>query len=281
MLGIDNTITFKPDTHQYFDKDGNEYQSVTRVLKKLQVPFDRQGRSLMMAKGIAAQTGVSVEQAQKQLLSEWDAKRDSASDRGTSIHGRLENYLKHGKIDQELNLAIEYLKTLIVPTYRYYSEIILYDQATKIAGQTDLVIQRQKSTNSLYDFYDYKTNESKGIEFDSINRKDLEWKHYNKNFLAPLDHLEDCNYHTYALQLSIYACLAQVTYGIKIGRLAIIFIGNNMQVTVFPVPYMKFEALMVLDYVSKLNPLPKVVSKSISITQYEQKEEVTYSEDWE
>ena len=273
MLGIDNTITFKPDTHQYFDNKQIEYQSVTKILKKLQVPFDREGRSLMMARGIASSRGISVEQAQRELLAEWDGKRDSSIDRGNSIHGALETFLKKGIRNKDYDLAINFVADLVRPFYRYYPETIVYDQASLISGQSDLVVQRQKTENSVYDFYDYKTNESKGIQFDSISRKEEPWKHYNRMFLAPLDHLEDCNYNLYSLQLSLYAYLAQITYGIRIGRLGIIFINNEMKPNLFPVPYMKLEAAAVVNFMTTLKPLPQ----KIMITQ--KSEVVTKDED--
>lgn len=276
MLGIDNTITFKSDTHQYFDNTGAEYKSVTRILNSLKIPFDKKIAGYM-AITIAKETGVSVEQARITLLAEWEQKGDSSRTHGTLIHNAIESYLKKGKSPIEMPDVIAYMRDLVRPYYRYYSETILYDQTNKIAGQTDLIIQRQKSEDSLYDFYDYKTNESKGIQFDSISRKAESLKHCNRNLLSPLSHLEDCNYTLYSLQLSIYAYLAQVTYGINVGRLGIIFISKNFQITSIPVPYMKMEAQLVVEHMVSLNPLPvavkMIVQKVVS--------KVEYSDDWD
>jgi hypothetical protein len=245
-LGVDNTITFKQDTHQYFDRDQNEFQSVTRILKKLQVPFDKAKISSIMASQIAKEQGISQSEAQTTLLSEWDVKRDSSIDRGESIHKGIELFLRTGNKIMELAGVINFMRDLVQPFYRYYPETILYDTTSRVAGQTDLIIQRQKGQDSIYDFYDYKTNESKGIQFDSIGRKADPIRHYNRMFLHPLEWLEDCNYNLYSLQLSLYAYLAQITYGIRVGRLAIIFINNDMQVTLYPVAYLKLEAMYLL-----------------------------------
>ena len=48
--------------------------------------------------------------------------------------------------------------------------------------------------NGLFDINDYKTN--KVINF---------YSQYAKKLLPPMDHLDDCQYNIYALQLSIYA----------------------------------------------------------------------------
>ena len=37
-LYSDNFIKFKEDTHQYFDPEGIEYQSMSRVLRTIQNP---------------------------------------------------------------------------------------------------------------------------------------------------------------------------------------------------------------------------------------------------
>jgi hypothetical protein len=259
-LGIDNTITFKEDTHQYFDNLGDEYQSVTRILKKIQVPFDKEKISGIMATSIAREQGISHEEAKKGLLAEWDQKRDSSINRGNNIDEGITSYLNTGNKVLELAGVINFINTIVKPAYRYYPQIILYDKLTRIAGMTDLVVQRQKTENSIYDFYDYKTNESRGIQFDSIGRKTDTIRHYNRMFLSPLDYLEDCNYNLYTLQLSLYAYLAQTTYGIKVGRLAIIFVDNDMKVTLFPVNYMKLEVMMLTTRMINLNRLPQKVS---------------------
>ena len=256
-LGIDDTIIFKEDTHQYFDKAGIEYSSVTRTLNKLKVPFDRDGISKMMARSMAKEKGITIDQAQAMILSEWDAKRDSSINRGNSIHKAIEHYLITGRKDPCYRNALDSVSDLVKPYYRFYPEIILYCQDFLTAGQADLVCQRQKSESSVYDFYDYKTNEAKGIQFDSIGRKNDEIKHYNRYFLPPLDFMEDCNYNLYSLQLSMYAFFAEMTYGIKVGRLGIIFIGNDMEVHMIPVPYLRYHVQRALEFIIEVKPLPE------------------------
>jgi hypothetical protein len=256
-LGVDDTIKFVESTHQYFDKSGNEFESVTRSLKKLQMPFDRDGISRRMASAMASEQGISIAQAQAKILSEWDQKRDSSIDRGTSIHGSLEQYLLKGTIAEEYRGVIEELKKIVAGAYRYYPEIILYDERYRRAGQADLVVQRQKGSSSIYDFYDYKTNEAKGIQFDSIGRKTDELKHYNRFFLPPFNYLEDCNYNLYSLQLNFYAYFAVRTYGIKVGRLGIIFIDNQLKVHLIPVMFAPSIIKDILSHLEKMKKLPK------------------------
>lgn len=250
-FGSDTTVTFEPKQHRYHDQSKQEYRSVSKMLNAIEVPFDREGISMAMAKGSKAR--------QTQILAEWDEKRDSSIARGNWIHDNLEKFHKFGTCDTILQPVVRQIKPLYQNYFRVYTEVLLSDQEYKVAGQTDLVVQRQRTGNSLYDFYDYKTNESKGIVFDSIGRKKEPWAHYNKFFLHPLEHLEDCNYNRYSLQLSTYARIAQRQYGINIGRLALIFIDNELRVHILPIPYLRFEADALLRTTAKtLKPLPQI-----------------------
>lgn len=260
-LGSDSSIVFEPRGHRYHDHAGQEYRSVSRILSAIEIPFDREGISMAMARKMAQEENIPVEIAQKKILDEWDKKLHSSHDRGNWIHDNLENFHKYGKCDEKLLPVVEKLKPLYENYFRVYTEVLLHDSEFKVAGQCDLIVQRQKSKDSIFDFYDYKTNEQKGIVFDSIGRKRQPWSHYNRYFLPPLDHLEDCNYHRYSLQLSLYAAMAQRRYGIKIGRLALIFIDNNLQVHTYPAAYLKFEAeTLLLHAGAKFKPLPPAKS---------------------
>lgn len=258
-FGSSNLVTFNPKGHRYNDNTGVEYRSVSKVLNTLEEPFDSKGISMAMAKS-AHNKGDSrpIEVIRKEILAEWDGKLNNSQDWGNWIHDGLEDYQKLGTFDEKLKPVIEQLRKLYTAYHKVYTEVLLSDQESKTAGQTDLVIQRTRGMGSLFDFYDYKTNYEKGIQFDSINRKKDPWKHYNRFYYPPLEHLEDCNYNRYCLQLSLYACMAQRMYGIKIGKLAMIFINKQLRITRYPVPYMKLEAELLLDHNKRLKPLPRI-----------------------
>lgn len=243
MLGQQQHIRFVEKTHQYFDPQNKEYRSVSKLIQTIKPKFDREEISLRMAQKKAREEGIPVEQAQGIILAEWDRKRDSSSDWGNFIHNGIEDYLNTGTTHKDLLPIGKQIASFIAPFYKYYPEAILYDSEFGIAGQTDLTVVRQRTKNSVVDFYDYKTNEQKGIYYDSILRHQdgKIKKHINKFLLEPLSHLEDCNYNHYALQLSIYAYMAERTFGIKVGRLAIIFINKQLKANLLPIPYLRYE----------------------------------------
>lgn len=253
-------IIFKEDTHQYFNQKHEEYQSVSSLLKGIKVPFDRQGISYAMAIKEAGEKGISVELAQKEILAGWDKTKDSSIDKGNYVHDGLENYAKKGIVDPKIQKPIGYMRSIFKECYRFYPEVMLYSHRYMVAGRTDIVLQRQKSKRPVFDFLDYKTNESKGIQFDSVSRKDGVVKHFNKYFLPPFDYLEDCNYVNYSLQLSVYAFMAMDTLGMRIGKLGIVFVGNDFETSYIPVPFMMHEAKILCERNIRKKELPQQIN---------------------
>lgn len=282
-------IIFKEDTHQYFNRKNEEYKSVSSLLKGIQVPFDRSGISRAIAIKEASSSGVSVDEAQSAILSSWDKTKDSSIDKGNYVHNGLEDYAKKGIIDPKLEKPIVFMQSLFRDYYRFYPEVMLFSHAVRIAGRTDLVLQRQKSKDPVFDFIDYKTNESKGIRFDSISRKEGQVKHFNKYFLPPFDYLEDCNYTSYSLQLSIYAYLAMSTLKLRIGKLGIVFIGNDFEASYIPVPFMMHEAKLICENSLNLKRLddfrryPMTPEESFQklIVIEDRPREINFTDDWE
>lgn len=246
-----NFITLKEDTHQYFDTNGDEYTPLSRVLNTVKVPFDKEGISNRMAKGDPIE--------KQRLLKEWADKANGSIDHGNRIHKAMEDYLNMKPISDIAlsNLAKEFSSEL-----KGYDKVrpeqVIYLRDLKIAGTTDLALERQKKSN-VVDFFDYKTNLERGIYFDSISRKNGETKHFNKYLLDPLSHLEECNYNTYALQLSGYGYMAEKTFGIRVGKLFIVYIymknKNEYDYRMLPVPYMKYEVEALFNSFSKLKKL--------------------------
>jgi hypothetical protein len=217
-------LTFDEGAHTYTDPNGEKYTSVSRLIQSITPPFPRDA----ISRSVAKRDG----RTQDEVLKEWDDKMHSSIARGNVIHNALEEYDKFGSIvDESMESLIKGINSLFIGYTEKYSEEILFSKNHKIAGTADKVCYRGKR---IFDVFDYKTNESKGIEFFSP---------YDKFLLEPFSHLEYCNYVIYSLQLSCYAYMINMAeYGI--GRLAIIYIPASSSNTyrVIPVPYMKLEA---------------------------------------
>ena len=83
----DLELTFVEDTHTYYMKDVNgemksDFPSVSKVIKYFYEEFDSEGISLKKAKGDP--------EVQQQLLDEWKAAGDYATNMGSRVHYLLE-----------------------------------------------------------------------------------------------------------------------------------------------------------------------------------------------
>lgn len=233
-------INLNETTHTYSDGQ-NEYASVTNVISTFSEYFDAD----QVSKFVADKRGVD----QRELLDEWNAKREEASEWGNLVHSSISNFLKNGEMYEELASLYPWLLEFYKDYYSIESEILLYSEKYKIAGTADVLLKTTQHPRCIIDVHDVKTNLSKGIQFKSPYKKHM---HY------PLKHLSDCNYNSYALQLSSYAYLfqemelAQTGQERKIGELAIIFINPDLTVQKWPVPYLKLEVEAMFNQFEKL-----------------------------
>lgn len=271
----DNFITFKEDTHQYFDINNVEYTSVSRLYGKVKEPFNADLISMQMARGNKAKA--------EALKQEWKKKATDSQAHGNFIHNNLELFEKTGNCHPMILPIARELFGEWKLTYNYahsFSEKIYYDIDNQIAGMADQSFLRhgKRSSENVLDIYDYKTNLYKGIYFDSIKRDEetsAVLKHANRYMLYPFDSVEACNYHDYTIQLNTYGRMAEKRYkNIKIGRLSIVFIFfsntvslerliNNdydktpdYQIRFIPVPYFPFIGDNVLSLNKQLKQLP-------------------------
>lgn len=272
-------VTLDPEAHIYTHRAGYTMESVTRVLKSVQEPFNSDRISYFVARkklrheigggnwkvGMREPTEEQIKRKQAEVLLEWDDKRELSIEHGVGIHSIVEDILSgKGVVEEHSELAM-----IISSAYFNYKQVlpefILFDEQYGVAGMTDNVALRQASPSSLVDIDDFKTNISKGIQFDSMGLDERgNIRHYNRMLLPPVSHLEDCNYNLYCLQLSIYAYLFEKRYKHGIGSLRIRFIyrenvGNGKHkyaMTTYPVPYMRSEAIAILENYSQLKELP-------------------------
>ncbi|ANV85759.1 hypothetical protein AWQ21_14590 (plasmid) [Picosynechococcus sp. PCC 7003] len=179
-MPIATNIKLDKKTHVYIDTQGKQYTSVSKIINRYKEPFDRMGN----AERVSQKTGRSI----SEILAEWDA----AAPYGTAVHKQIENYLLGNTT--EIDLIQPYIPkfdALRQSGYKLHLETILHADDVSVAGMADLLIERDDGTWSIFD---WKTN--KAIYKNSFGGKKLK---------PPLDHLDDCNYIHYSLQLSLYA----------------------------------------------------------------------------
>ena len=249
-------IAFNEQEHKYWNVKTNEfYKSVTGIIKPFIKPFDTDYFSKYEAiKRIKTNTfddyknkcggyknvvsnfefemnnieKIKYEKLTIDVQKEWLDKSNKSSNQGTQIHKYKENLVKEnntyvygGLTYQVLNKPKHYdlleKKAYIIP------EVLVYSHTYKLAGQIDLLMLDLSSIDKTFILADYKTNE----KIDMQNN-------YNK-MLSPLNHLDDCDYNKFNLQLNLYSFLVQETFNKDLicEKMDIIHLKQARQESVF------------------------------------------------
>lgn len=237
-------ITFEEKTHKYWSVIDNKeirYVSGTTFVHKFIPEFDEMRVSAMVAK----KRGVT----QQEILDEWHQKRDESCYFGTKVHETAEDVLTSRpfrNVPQTPRDEIVFNRAKSFAT-KFKNELdilgveqIVFDHRLKIAGTIDLLARSRKDGTIL--ILDWKTN-------DTIKRENSFEK-----CLYPINHLDNCNFYHYALQLSLYQYLlifgGYYPKNTKFKR-ALIHI-NTVEAEVIQVPDLTSEIKdMVINYLSK------------------------------
>lgn len=202
-------IRFEPEQHRYFI--GNqELTSVTKTVKRLQKPFDKE----TVAAKTAAREGKSIQQ----VLAEWEAKAEKGRNLGTLVHSHIQKILLNipgEQISFDPLLSLNTLAPEITAFNRFWAELqpkVVYDASDiefivgdydlRVAGTVDSMLYNPETEK--YHIWDWKTG-----KFELSNR----WQ----NLLPPFDHLEDCQLNVYSLQVSLYRLIIESNTDLELG----------------------------------------------------------------
>lgn len=237
---LNGTVAFNEEFHKYWDTAAQDkkYISVTTLIEKYGQKFDadfwsaykaletlipkenwkevkrrlldtkRLDDDLLELYGI---TDNDFNAAQQGILDKWAEENRKSCERGTKIHAKLENSFYDAGKNVELKKfglggKFECRKGYNELTLQYgvYPEYLIYsssdDRILNIAGQIDLLVKNGNEITII----DHKTNKKIDLHsgFDTKAKK-------NAKMLYPLNHLDDCNFNHYQLQLSTYAWMLQ------------------------------------------------------------------------
>ena len=137
---------------------------------------------------------------QKEILQEWEDKKNKSCDIGNKAHLFGENYKKGNVPEDNYQKAIvafwNDLPDHIIP---FLFELRMYSKEEGIAGTSDIILYNTKTKKFI--IADYKTNE------------DLFKNHKGKKLLKPFNNLLDSPFGKYTIQLSLYQYLFE-----KLGK---------------------------------------------------------------
>jgi hypothetical protein len=235
-------VYLEPIAHKYHHRDTKRiYSSVTQTLHSLVNVFEED----KVAEAISKQNPEKQKPEYRgltkpQIIEYWRRLNDEANEYGTFIHETIEEYLLKQKVffpDDELQQKTikAFDEMNIDEGQTVWPERIMFSEEHELAGTADLVIDID---DVYFDIGDFKTNK-KFDYHDAFGHKTLK---------KPLDHLQDCHYSIYSVQLSIYALMYEMETGRKCRKNYILYWNRvTEKFEYIPVPYYKNEARKVLD----------------------------------
>ena len=243
------TVFYDDPTHTYYTCTDNQkvvYTSATQLISRYKVPFDKDRMAVLTAQ----KRGGTPEYWKTQ----WEKVSKEACDYGTQIHDQREQemiargtQLINGRMFRVQNRVPDHFCDYFQLEDGVYPELKLWHHGYRIAGRTDRAILETVCTDktgrcSRYmHIDDYKTN--KKIDLRAYRFKDGSYK----MMLTPVDHLEDCNFNHYALQLSLYLFMGEAM-GFMPGNMKLIHIPKDGPATEYEVPYLKSEIIDILTH---------------------------------
>ena len=231
----DRFISFDETNHTY-TVEGNPLQSATNIVENCFPKFNAQ----LHAKTTAAKMGMTEDE----VIAMWEQKGKESRELGTAMHQKIESYYQ-GKDSREDD-AFRLFKMLTdkVRLEPYRTEWAVYDTEYNIAGTIDFVDYQ----DGKYTIYDWKRS-------DKIiaNGMPVKVSKYQEKGLYPLEHLENCAYYHYALQLSLYKFILEKNYDIKVSDLRLgIFHPSYDKPYVLRMPYLENEVKTLMELRSEV-----------------------------
>lgn len=246
-------VQLEPIKHVYTNEQGIVYDSWSRIQNYYKNHFPAEEA----AKAYAKKHGYTP----SYWLREWKKRSSVALKRGTKIHDDREEIVQGRGIDKHKDTLMPVRNAHLYGNGDLsklpdgtYTELDIWNDGWKIAGRADKVVLYTKDKQRYADILDYKTNGT--IHFESY--KNLSGQY--KMMLAPVQHMMDCSWSHYTLQLSFYQYMLE-TWGFQPGDRTLIHIphpvvglmGETLQPKdiLYEVPYRKGEIMNILDDFSK------------------------------
>lgn len=238
-------VYLEPIEHIYIHREsGKRFTSVTKVLSSIEPHFEGD----KIATAISKQSDSNPKKKKKyigmskeQILDHWQELNDTANEYGTNVHETIERYLFNNKFyfpkdELEKKIIDGYNSLKIDEGIEVYPERIMFAEEYELAGTADLIIDVE---NNFFDVGDWKTNK----EFNYYNS--FGFKTLNK----PFDHMQDCQFSIYSMQLSTYALMYEMETGKKCRQIWIGYWDKELETFErIPIMYLKTEARKLLEY---------------------------------
>ena len=175
----------------------------------------------------------------------WKGMADYANARGTRYHDMKEAEALKSGFDRvgDTIAAVQYKYSFNLAELEdgFHSEVMLYNHHYEVAGRADkLILETDVLRDRWMLWDDYKTNK----KIDTTNPF--------QKMKYPLNHLDDCNFIHYAIQINTYEwLLKQFGFKTKHRRITWVILDDNEQVVKevpMIIPNLQKEVQLMLDH---------------------------------
>jgi hypothetical protein len=208
-----NGILFDESDHSYF-YNGLRCTSTTTLLSKFKKPFETD----IIASRYATKNGLIA----ADVIQEWENIRDASASKGTEVHKYAELLFSNKHYDVDKSTGAQNLTWMVDNFYKDYinklllikSELIVGDLDLRVCGMLDKLFYNVE--DSELQIWDYKTNK----EINTFSK-------YKNKMTNGLEHLAECEYNTYSLQLGVYKKIREKNTNLRIGKSYICWINDS------------------------------------------------------
>ena len=225
-LTIFNKYRFYEGPHIYTCNGVKVGLSVTKLIEEYSDEFDKDKWADICAK--------REKISKQEIIERWDRDNAISKCKGTHIHAYVENILSNKvysypqrEVESQFGedvlkdmwpkltaMADEFTKDISNRLIPIKEELLIGDEDFDICGTVDNL---------------FWNNKTKKIEiFDTKSNKEIKFKSFgDKGMKPPLEHILDCNFYHYSLQLNIYKYILQKNTSLEIGDCRIVWYNIN------------------------------------------------------
>lgn len=248
ILSPDIEVSYDDPTHRYF-LGSTIYQSATTIVSQFYEHFDTESQIVRMAHKYG--------ETPDYWRTKWREDNQKSLVRGQSIHSYEERFLyNRGYSCINGNTHIVHpcknrINSIGKLSDGVYPELKMWNHIWRIAGRADKPTFETINGIRFAHVEDYKTNK--------IIRKEgySDSKIPERKMLYPIQHLPDCEYTHYTLQLSIYQYMLEY-FGFKPGIRRLIHFPHEIEglgtpnPKVYELPYLRIEVLAMLGHLKSI-----------------------------
>jgi hypothetical protein len=248
---LDPRITFREHDHKYWiDGDCDNLVSSTGFIHQFFAEFDSDRTIGYIVRGKQYKNNPDYKYYQKsrdEIKEMWRLNCEQACNAGTVMHAAIEYHLNGLKVPEfslntpEWSMYQEYEADIAKLGYKNWrTEQMVFSEDLRLTGSIDMQYRAPDGTIVMADWKRSK----------AINLKD---KFGSKKGKFPFEHLPDCNFSHYCLQLNLYRTFLETWYGEKISAMYLLILHpdqptlNGKRYHKIMVPRMDEESHLMLE----------------------------------